>query len=144
MPFFPPGTGVIENTESLGHTQSKMSIDDAPSPSRVRTKNRRKRYLDLHPEYFMSANLELAGPPHTWQLQALTHSTNTSSQIHSFTIGSSVVSKPLLSAKRKGGEKDTAAHLRQICSGRRPSLMRSPIRIQIRHLAIGEDRVGRF
>lgn len=33
---------------------------DARHPS-VKVKNRRKRYLDLHPEYF-SADLELAGP----------------------------------------------------------------------------------
>lgn len=28
---------------------------------RIRTKNRRKRYLDLHPEYFKTAEIELAG-----------------------------------------------------------------------------------
>lgn len=28
---------------------------------RLKVKNRRKRYLDLHPEYFDSAELELAG-----------------------------------------------------------------------------------
>ena len=30
--------------------------------ARVRVKNRRKRYLDMHPEYFSSPSLELAGP----------------------------------------------------------------------------------
>lgn len=29
---------------------------------RIRVKNRRKRYLDIHPEYFTSPTLELAGP----------------------------------------------------------------------------------
>jgi hypothetical protein len=27
----------------------------------IRVKNRRKRYLDLHPEYFEQSSLELAG-----------------------------------------------------------------------------------
>ncbi|ERF69109.1 hypothetical protein EPUS_01065 [Endocarpon pusillum Z07020] len=40
-----------------------MTGEAASSPvSRTRIKNRRKRYLDLHPEYFTSANLELADP----------------------------------------------------------------------------------
>lgn len=30
--------------------------------ARIRVKNRRKRYLDIHPEYFTSPALELAGP----------------------------------------------------------------------------------
>lgn len=50
MPHFPMNTGFKpEDTSS-----------DAHHPS-VRVKNRRKRYLDLHPEYF-SGDLELAGP----------------------------------------------------------------------------------
>jgi hypothetical protein len=32
----------------------------SPGPDPIRIKNRRKRYLDLHPEYFGS-DLELAG-----------------------------------------------------------------------------------
>lgn len=51
MPHFPMDTGFKpEDTSS-----------DARHPS-IQVKNRRKRYLDLHPEYF-SADLELAGPP---------------------------------------------------------------------------------
>lgn len=35
--------------------------DDTEQVDRVRVKNRRKRYLDLNPDYFTSAELELAG-----------------------------------------------------------------------------------
>ncbi|KXT00440.1 hypothetical protein AC578_1940 [Pseudocercospora eumusae] len=35
---------------------------DLRGPDRIQIKNRRKRYLDLHPEYFKSAELELADP----------------------------------------------------------------------------------
>lgn len=33
------------------------------SLDRIRKKNRRKRYLDTHPDYFESPSLELAGLP---------------------------------------------------------------------------------
>lgn len=51
MPHFPMDTGF---------QPSKDASDDPHHPS-IQVKNRRKRYLDLHPEYF-SAELELAGP----------------------------------------------------------------------------------
>lgn len=51
MPLFPMNTGF---------KPSEDTTSDARHPS-VQVKNRRKRYLDLHPEYF-SADLELAGP----------------------------------------------------------------------------------
>ncbi|KAJ6185827.1 hypothetical protein N7519_007128 [Penicillium mononematosum] len=48
MPHFPKDSG--------------FTVKDAPSAQNaVKVKNRRKRYLDLHPEYF-SAGLELADP----------------------------------------------------------------------------------
>ncbi|KAJ5602912.1 hypothetical protein N7537_005868 [Penicillium hordei] len=48
MPHFPKDSG--------------FTVKDAPSAQKaVTVKNRRKRYLDLHPEYF-SAGLELADP----------------------------------------------------------------------------------
>lgn len=50
MPHFPMDTGF----------QSSKDASDEKHPS-VQVKNRRKRYLDQHPEYF-SAELELAGP----------------------------------------------------------------------------------
>lgn len=79
MPFFPPGTGTgtTFNVENGRHADTIMSSEEALSPSRIRVKNRRKRYLDLHPEYFTSANLELAGPPHAHGIPSLIHSTNT-------------------------------------------------------------------
>ncbi|KAJ5182814.1 hypothetical protein N7492_000430 [Penicillium capsulatum] len=51
MPLFPMDTGFQTDQETS---------EDLHHPS-VKVKNRRKRYLDLHPEYF-SAELELAGP----------------------------------------------------------------------------------
>ena len=47
--------------EAPAYTQV-VQVAGAPSagPDRIRVKNRRKRYLDLHPDYFGS-QLELAG-----------------------------------------------------------------------------------
>lgn len=42
--------------------EDSVSASKPQQPSvETRVKNRRKRYLDMHPEYF-SADLELAGP----------------------------------------------------------------------------------
>ena len=46
----------------------QLSNRPSRSPSsiaRITIKNRRKRYLDTHPEYFSSPSLELAGLPYT-------------------------------------------------------------------------------
>ncbi|KAJ5908135.1 hypothetical protein N7495_000817 [Penicillium taxi] len=51
MPRFPKDTGF---------QTSEHKPEDVKNPS-VQSKNRRRRYLDLHPEYF-SAELELADP----------------------------------------------------------------------------------
>jgi hypothetical protein len=45
--------------------QQAQTVEQIPStesdaPDRIKVKNRRKRYLDLHPEYF-GPQLELAG-----------------------------------------------------------------------------------
>jgi hypothetical protein len=45
---------------STGVQSSQDASSDAQHVS-IKVKNRRKRYLDLHPEYF-TADLELAGP----------------------------------------------------------------------------------
>jgi hypothetical protein len=55
MPLFAEGTGV-----PIGSGEELSQEDEAPS--RVRVKNRRKTYLDKHPEYF-GPQLELAGVP---------------------------------------------------------------------------------
>ncbi|KNG87971.1 hypothetical protein ANOM_004564 [Aspergillus nomiae NRRL 13137] len=55
MPFFPMGTGVQAENDT-NPTSGVMPL----SPATL-VKNRRKRYLDTHPEYF-SADLELADP----------------------------------------------------------------------------------
>jgi hypothetical protein len=40
--------------------QHRAADRDVPMSESIRVKNRRKRYLDMHPEYFGS-DLELAG-----------------------------------------------------------------------------------
>ncbi|KAL4808765.1 coiled-coil domain-containing protein-domain-containing protein [Aspergillus unguis] len=57
MPFFPMGTGIQDEPQQ--HEEPSSSSPAVPLATRI--KNRRKRYLDLHPEYF-SADLELADP----------------------------------------------------------------------------------
>ena len=51
MPLFPMNTGFESNQNASDNVQRLP----------IQVKNRRKRYLDMHPEYF-SAELELAGP----------------------------------------------------------------------------------
>ncbi|CEJ60234.1 hypothetical protein PMG11_08816 [Penicillium brasilianum] len=51
MPHFPMSTGV----------QSSQDASSDAQHASIKVKNRRKRYLDLHPEYF-TADLELADP----------------------------------------------------------------------------------
>lgn len=47
----------ISSSNDGGENEESVS---SQSPDRIRVKNRRKRYLDLHPEYF-GPELELAG-----------------------------------------------------------------------------------
>lgn len=51
MPHFP----------SKPHDSSDEHVDAVARDRRIRIKNRRKRYLDLHPDYFKEPHLELAG-----------------------------------------------------------------------------------
>jgi len=58
--------GASVRSESLSlppkdDTTSVMVQVQAEDADRIRIKNRRKRYLDLHPEYTHGSNLELAG-----------------------------------------------------------------------------------
>ncbi|MCJ1402805.1 hypothetical protein MMC11_006026 [Xylographa trunciseda] len=56
------GTAPMENSRTS--YDGTIALPRSRSPTsvvRIRTKNRRKRYLDLHPEYF-SSSLELADP----------------------------------------------------------------------------------
>ncbi|KAL2010270.1 hypothetical protein VTN00DRAFT_6077 [Thermoascus crustaceus] len=63
MPYFPMNTGKTEsdtqNDAAHGTTSLKRPV---VPPASVQVKNRRKRYLDKHPEYFSSPDLELADP----------------------------------------------------------------------------------
>jgi hypothetical protein len=58
---------IMDTVEDARKTDTPMEDEDAP-PSweerarRLKAKNRRKRYLDVHPEYFNDSSLELADP----------------------------------------------------------------------------------
>ena len=56
MPHFPD-----EQREFDLAMRKKTDDEQDAREQRLRTKNRRKRYLDLHPEYFQQSHLELAG-----------------------------------------------------------------------------------
>ena len=64
MPYFPSGTGMSDRDEESPRAANQDEDAGAARASTpldpIRVKNRRKRYLDVHPEYF-GANLELAG-----------------------------------------------------------------------------------
>lgn len=62
MPHFP--TKDIEVPHSYADREGSQRGLERPQDNRVRIKNRRQRYLDLHPEYFKESSLELAGRQH--------------------------------------------------------------------------------
>lgn len=51
----------MDEQEIPGAAKSKAKADDVARQNWIRVKNRRKRYLDTHPEYF-GPELELADP----------------------------------------------------------------------------------
>jgi len=57
-PLFPS-----QNSQSLPTVFFRRPSRSPDSKARIKIKNRRKHYLDLHPEYFSSSSLELAGLP---------------------------------------------------------------------------------
>ena len=59
MPHFAAGTGIPIRSINVGTTSTPVS-SEPQVPDRVRIKNRRKKYLDTHPDYF-GPQLELAG-----------------------------------------------------------------------------------
>ncbi|TID27053.1 hypothetical protein E2P81_ATG01508 [Venturia nashicola] len=56
VPLIDMDTPMSQPEDSPAHQEDKQSV-----PNHIRIKNRRKRYLDLHPDYFNSS-LELADP----------------------------------------------------------------------------------
>lgn len=60
MPHFPMNTGMLVQHSSVTDQEKQKSVEREHPPASVQIKNRRKRYLDTHPEYFGS-DLELAG-----------------------------------------------------------------------------------
>jgi hypothetical protein len=62
MPYFPMNTGIPTDHRSQDAAEERRSTTPPlKPPASIQAKNRRKRYLDTHPEYF-SADLEMAGP----------------------------------------------------------------------------------
>ncbi|KAL8991982.1 MAG: hypothetical protein Q9169_007476 [Polycauliona sp. 2 TL-2023] len=69
MPFLPDRSRSSDQAPSIP-SESSLHSDVRPSPrqhsplslERIRIKNRRKHYLDSHPEYLASPTLELADP----------------------------------------------------------------------------------
>lgn len=73
MPHFPMNTGTLFQRTAMMNLKEQTAGDQQPQPSQsqtdkpaenapasVQVKNRRKRYLDAHPEYF-GPDLEMAG-----------------------------------------------------------------------------------
>jgi hypothetical protein len=58
MPGSPPQKDMVDLGEKC--VPDAAAARGLPLPESIRIKNRRKRYLDMHPEYFGS-DLELAG-----------------------------------------------------------------------------------
>ncbi|KAE9966748.1 hypothetical protein BLS_006820 [Venturia inaequalis] len=58
VPAMEMDTPSSQPEQSITHQEDRQPI---PIPNHIRIKNRRKRYLDLHPDYF-SSSLELADP----------------------------------------------------------------------------------
>lgn len=65
MPLFPEQRiadhGAVLPSQGLADELADTEQDEKARARRILTKNRRKRYLDLHEEYFSDSNLELAG-----------------------------------------------------------------------------------
>ena len=64
MPHFPESLARISPTIAQPSNAAAREIlhePDEARAARIRVKTRRRRYLELHPEYFDSENLELAG-----------------------------------------------------------------------------------
>lgn len=61
MPFFPMNLEASGSSARDAVSESMSTSPPLRPPASVQMKNRRKRYLDQHPEYF-SADLEMAGP----------------------------------------------------------------------------------
>lgn len=102
MPRFTEGTGI-----------AIRSNDDGPStevPDRIRIKNRRMKYLELHPEYF-GPQLELAGvaasAARLLDRRLVGLLTLFPIQIRYCMTGSSVDFKPPPSARQRAGRRAT-------------------------------------
>ncbi|KAI1921309.1 hypothetical protein LOZ12_001239 [Ophidiomyces ophidiicola] len=61
MPHFPMNTGTVVASSNAKDEQEERQTAPVRPPASIQIKNRRKRYLETHPDYF-SAGLELADP----------------------------------------------------------------------------------
>jgi hypothetical protein len=108
MPYFPQdiyplGSGVPEDPIEDRRSSSTVNAGDGRA-ARIRVKNRRKMYLDRHPEYF-SPSLELAGLLVYMCLPTSLLSTDVRIQTHFSMIAVSDASRAPQSGKRKAGKK---------------------------------------
>ena len=66
-----------QHISSLPTEFPKLLRRSQSSEARIMIKNRRKRYLDTHPEYFSSPTLELAGLTYTPMMELVTDGAKT-------------------------------------------------------------------
>lgn len=97
-------------TEISSQNDPRARSHSQERAQRIRIKNRRKLYLDRHPSYFASPDLELAGmsPMHPDPKVQSTGDLLTKYQIHCSTTAVSDVSNRLLSEKPTVEQKVTA------------------------------------
>ncbi len=116
-----------DTTSAVVHVQ-------AQDEDRIRIKNRRKRYLDLHPEYTRGSNLELAGRHIHITLISLSYISRSPAnlppqQIHYSMTDSSAASNPPPSANAKAANAATPGVWKQISCAWKPSSKPFGIRI---------------
>lgn len=64
-PLTTQSNSAVDSSVPLFPHLAQRASRSPSSKARIRVKNRRKRYLETHPEYFLSPSLELAGLPCT-------------------------------------------------------------------------------
>ena len=116
----------LKNIPSSPHQLPKRPSRSPSSKARITIKNRRKRYLDTHPDYFSSPSLELAGLPHTHNVMGyVTDGTKTLLP----TIALFDASKAPANVKVRAAKRDTRAYWKQIYGVQKPRLAHWPTRI---------------
>ena len=119
MPYFPPGMSYNDDAIKVScpgaapMALASKGLPAADGGQRIRIKNRRKRYLDHHPDYF-GPSLELAGLPTSrqdfeWRTGPQTDQTDAGLQILFSTIAASVASRAQPSERPTAARRATRA-----------------------------------